>query len=179
VPFTQDFYTVRIPVLTKRFTGKEKFPLQDMKILQFCDGTHTIEAICQKTGFSSVKVDLILREYQKKNLIKITKNMPPFVPPLVQNSSGAPPQNQESFNPPTIEVPAPNLIDQQSQYSYPPSIPSEEDAIYAILDKELPRMPEQEKAQAVREILQYTPGIPRDAWLKITLVKNKKYAKIT
>jgi len=200
VPFTEDFYTVRIPVLTKRLMRKDKFPLEDMKILQLCDGNHTIEAICQKTGFSSVKVDLTLRGYQKKKLIKITKNMPPFISPSVQISSEAAPRNRESFMPPIAEASTLDLINQQTpkfereseeasqsgrftglikKTSHPQLITSEEESIRTILDEELPRLPEREKAQAIKEILQYTPGIPREAWLKIFLVKNKKYAKIT
>jgi len=171
-----------------------------MKILQYCDGNHTIEAICQETGFSSVKVDLTLREYQRKKLVKITKNMPPFISPSVQNSSKTAPRNQGALMPLIAEAPRPELIDQQSpefdrefeeafqsgsiidlmkRMFYPQLIVSDEAAIRAILDEKLPQLPEQEKVKAVQEILQYTAGIPREASLKIFLVQHKKYAKIT
>jgi hypothetical protein len=44
-----------------------------MQILQLCDGTHTIEDICKATKFSQLKVDLVLRDYQKKNVIELKR----------------------------------------------------------------------------------------------------------
>lgn len=73
LPLNKPQYTVRVPVLKTKLTEKVKFPLIDMQVLQFCDGTHTIEDICKKTNFPQLKVDLILRDYQKKNLIELKR----------------------------------------------------------------------------------------------------------
>jgi hypothetical protein len=72
-PPTKPQYTIRLPVLKIKLTDKVKFPLNDMQILQFCDGTHTIEDICKATKFPQLKVDLILRDYQKKNVIELKR----------------------------------------------------------------------------------------------------------
>jgi len=73
VPLQKDQYTIRVPVLKIKLTEKEKFPLKDMLVLQLCDGNHTIEDICKKTQFPQLKVDLIIRDYQKKKLIELRR----------------------------------------------------------------------------------------------------------
>lgn len=69
----QPQYTVRVPILKVKLTEKVKFPLNDMQVLQFCDGAHTIEEICKRTKFPHLKVDMIIREYQKKNLLELKR----------------------------------------------------------------------------------------------------------
>ena len=66
-------YTIRLPLLKVKLTDKVKFPLKDMQVLQYCDGEHTIEDICKKTNYPQLKVDLIIRDYQKKNLIELKR----------------------------------------------------------------------------------------------------------
>lgn len=73
LPSNTPQYTIRVPLLKIKLTDKVKFPLNDMQILQFCDGTHTIEDICKATKFPRLKVDLILRDYQKKNVIELKR----------------------------------------------------------------------------------------------------------
>ncbi|MDD1779314.1 MAG: hypothetical protein LUQ65_14195 [Candidatus Helarchaeota archaeon] len=63
----------KIPVLLKPLDGKEKFPLEVANLLQFCDGKHSVEEICEKTSYPKVKVNQILMEYQKKKWLDIKK----------------------------------------------------------------------------------------------------------
>lgn len=62
-----------VPFLMKKLTGKEKFPLEDAQILQFCDGTNSIEDICIKTGYPRLKVDEVIRDYQKRKWIELKR----------------------------------------------------------------------------------------------------------
>lgn len=62
-----------VPFLIKKLTGKEKFPLEEAQILQFCDGTNSIEDICAKTGYARLKVDEVIRDYQKKKWIELKR----------------------------------------------------------------------------------------------------------
>lgn len=73
MPLKKEQYTIRLPILKIKLTEKEKFPLKDMQILQLCDGKHTIEDICKKTNSPQLKVDLTIREYQKKKLIELRR----------------------------------------------------------------------------------------------------------
>ncbi|MHA1323743.1 MAG: hypothetical protein ACTSRL_13190, partial [Candidatus Helarchaeota archaeon] len=65
----------RIPVLTKKLTGKEKFSLQIIKFLQLCDGVHTIEEIAKMTNVPRLTVDLIIRDLIKKKVIKLKRSI--------------------------------------------------------------------------------------------------------
>jgi hypothetical protein len=62
-----------VPVLIKNLSGKEKFPIEEAEILQFCDGKHAVETICTETGYPRLKVDEIIRRYQKKKWIEIRR----------------------------------------------------------------------------------------------------------
>ena len=62
-----------VPVIIKQLTGKEKFPLEVATILQYCDGKHSIEEICEETTCPKVKVNQILTEYQKKKWLDFKK----------------------------------------------------------------------------------------------------------
>jgi len=73
LPLKQDQYTIRVPVLKMKLTEKEKFPLKHMLVLQLCDGNHSVEDICKITQFPQLKVDLIIREYQKRKLIELRR----------------------------------------------------------------------------------------------------------
>ncbi len=63
----------QVPLLIKPLTGKEKFPLEEAAVIRYCDGTYSIEEICRATKYPLLKVDLIIRKYQKKNWIKIMR----------------------------------------------------------------------------------------------------------
>jgi len=71
VTVTQGFK--KIPVLMKQLDGKEKFPIEVATILQFCDGKHSVEEICEKTSYPKVKVNQIIMEYQKKKWLDLKK----------------------------------------------------------------------------------------------------------
>jgi hypothetical protein len=62
-----------IPSLIRELTGKEKFPLDVATIFQYCDGEHSIEEICQLTDYPRLKVDNIIRKYQKKKWIDVKR----------------------------------------------------------------------------------------------------------
>ena len=65
----------RLPMLVKKLDGKEKFPIEVATILQFCDGKHSVEEICEKTSYPKVKVNQIISEYQKKKWVDLKKVM--------------------------------------------------------------------------------------------------------
>ena len=62
-----------IPILKKKLSGKEKFPLEVARILQYCDGNRSIEDICEETNYSRSKVDRVIRDYRKKKWIDIKR----------------------------------------------------------------------------------------------------------
>ncbi len=61
-----------VPLLIKEI-GKERFPLEVAQILQYCDGKHSTEEIAQITTYSQLKVESIIREYQKKKWVEIKR----------------------------------------------------------------------------------------------------------
>jgi len=61
----------RVPILMKELTGKEKFKIDTATILQLCDGTHSIEDIAKTIKLTKLKVDMIIRQFQKKGWIEI------------------------------------------------------------------------------------------------------------
>lgn len=63
----------RVPLLIKPLEGKEKFPLEDLKVLQYCDGTLSVEEICQATLYSILRVNMIIRTYEKKKWLKVLR----------------------------------------------------------------------------------------------------------
>jgi hypothetical protein len=71
VTVTQSFK--KIPVLIKQLDGKERLSIEVATILQFCDGKHSVEEICEKTTYPKVKVNQILTEYQKKKWLDLKK----------------------------------------------------------------------------------------------------------
>jgi len=63
---------VRVPVLTVSISNK-KFGMEEAKVLHLVNGENTISDICEKTGIPQLKVDEILRRYQKKGWIKLKR----------------------------------------------------------------------------------------------------------
>ncbi|HUX99907.1 MAG TPA: hypothetical protein VMV49_10155 [Candidatus Deferrimicrobium sp.] len=59
----------------------------------------------------------------------------------------------------------------------PTIVKDEKDVLYEILVERLPLLPDAEKQKAVDKLLSFEPGAYRDAWLKVFLIKNKKYAR--
>ncbi len=63
----------KLPRLIKELTGKEKFPINDVKILRLCDGTHTIMDIIKETKISRLAVEGVIRTYQKKKYLTLKR----------------------------------------------------------------------------------------------------------
>ncbi|NVM56195.1 MAG: hypothetical protein HWN66_21040, partial [Candidatus Helarchaeota archaeon] len=63
---------VRVPVLTVSIANK-KFGMEEAKVLHLVTGENTISDICEKTKLPQLKVDEILRKYQKKKWIKLKR----------------------------------------------------------------------------------------------------------
>jgi RNA polymerase subunit RPABC4/transcription elongation factor Spt4 len=63
---------VRVPVLTVSISNK-KFAMEEAKVLHLVNGENTVSEICEKTGIPQLKVDEILRKYQKKAWIKLKR----------------------------------------------------------------------------------------------------------
>jgi len=63
----------KIPILNKKLTGKEKFPLDQVLILNLCDGEHTIDEIIKKTRLPRLTVEKIIKDAQKKKLISLKR----------------------------------------------------------------------------------------------------------
>ncbi|NVM01488.1 MAG: zinc ribbon domain-containing protein [Candidatus Helarchaeota archaeon] len=62
----------RIPVLTVSI-DKKKFPMDEASILHNIDGEKTITEICQKTKIPRLKVNEILKKYQKKGWVRLKR----------------------------------------------------------------------------------------------------------
>ncbi len=63
----------RVPLLIKPLTGKEKIPLEDVKILQYCDGTYSVDDICDETLYAILRVNMVIRKYEKKKWLKVLR----------------------------------------------------------------------------------------------------------
>ncbi|MHA1299384.1 MAG: hypothetical protein ACTSO9_08120 [Candidatus Helarchaeota archaeon] len=61
-----------LPVLVKDL-GKTKIPLDHARILSLCDGVNDINRIMKETKETRLKVDQIIRQYQKKGFIKLKR----------------------------------------------------------------------------------------------------------
>ncbi|MHA1143322.1 MAG: hypothetical protein ACTSRW_01155 [Candidatus Helarchaeota archaeon] len=64
-----------VPTLTKRLTGKEKFPIRESQILQFCDGNHSVDEIVDETNQTRIFVNQVIRKYQKKGWVKLVRKI--------------------------------------------------------------------------------------------------------
>ncbi|NVM27780.1 MAG: hypothetical protein HWN65_02970 [Candidatus Helarchaeota archaeon] len=120
---------------------------------------------------------------------------PPAVNPAAPPASppAALPTTPPAFSPAPYQSPPPqspsqdidSLIAQRrtSQGStlqsgiVPTVVRDEEDVIREILNEKVPYMPDRDKEKAIEKILTYPPGVQRDAWLKVFLIKNKRYTK--
>ncbi len=63
----------KVPLLTKKLTGKEKFPINDVLVLNLCDGEHTIEEIIKKTRLARLAVENVIKNYEKKKYITLKR----------------------------------------------------------------------------------------------------------
>lgn len=62
-------YYIKIPYLLMNPTKKEKFALDESRIITLCDGNHTIEKISKETGLSIVSITEIIQKYLKKKVL--------------------------------------------------------------------------------------------------------------
>ena len=75
-----------IPKLLKKIGKKAKFPLNEVVILNFCDGTNCIRDIMREGSLERNAVWEILDKYKKKGWVKITYkgDNPIFIPVLAK-----------------------------------------------------------------------------------------------
>jgi len=74
-----------IPVLLKEIGKKDKFPLQEVVILNYCNGKNSIETIMRDGNLDRKGTWDILDKYTKRGLIKITyAGHPSFIPVLTK-----------------------------------------------------------------------------------------------
>ena len=74
-----------IPILLKKIGKKAKFPLQEVVILNYCDGENTINDIMREGKLDKTQLWEILDKYKKKGWIKITyTGSPTFIPVLTK-----------------------------------------------------------------------------------------------
>ncbi|MHC1590956.1 MAG: hypothetical protein ACXQS8_02625 [Candidatus Helarchaeales archaeon] len=64
-----------VPTLIKKLTGKEKFPINESQILQFCDGKHSVDEIVKETGQPRLFINQVIRKYQKKGWVKLIRKI--------------------------------------------------------------------------------------------------------
>ncbi len=75
-----------IPILLKEIGKKAKFPLNEVVILNYCDGKNSIEDIMRNGNLSREAIWEILDKYKKKDWIKITyTGNPVFIPVLAKD----------------------------------------------------------------------------------------------
>lgn len=62
-----------VPLLIKPLNGKEKLPLEEINVLQYCDGIISLEEISRKLLYSLPKINKIIRKYEKKDWVKVQR----------------------------------------------------------------------------------------------------------
>lgn len=60
-----------VPLLARPLTGKEKLPLEEISVLQHCDGTNSIDDISRKIRYPLPRVNKIIRKYEKKKWLEV------------------------------------------------------------------------------------------------------------
>ncbi|MBD3227328.1 MAG: hypothetical protein GF329_03995 [Candidatus Lokiarchaeota archaeon] len=55
---------------TNKLKRSKKFALAETKILDLCDGNHSISDICNETSYSKLKVDSIIKKFKKKGWVE-------------------------------------------------------------------------------------------------------------
>ncbi len=138
------------PVLEEAFEAG-KFPKLDAPVLKICDKEHTINDIVKETGLSKLQVMEIIKKYEKKGKIKLTKILPKIMPlaeeaPVpVAPSSAVKSQPVQPISEPSIIEEALNIIaprpaakSQPVPSTFAPSIGGkDEKEQIAALEKEL------------------------------------------
>lgn len=141
---------VRVPVLTVSISNK-KFGMEEAKVLHLVNGENTISDICEKTNIPQLKVDEILRRYQKKGWIKLKRliigagkeleepeveeapkavSVPPVISPMETEVQPKPLPVEQ----PRIPKPPPALTLQPPHPPPPPPEASEENVLDELMD---------------------------------------------
>ncbi|MBD3228836.1 MAG: hypothetical protein GF329_11675 [Candidatus Lokiarchaeota archaeon] len=69
----------------KKLKKKKKFPLNEIMVLNLCDGDHSVKEIAEEANIDVLAVWDVLEKYKKKKLVKITySGNPDFVPVLTK-----------------------------------------------------------------------------------------------
>lgn len=139
------------PILEGAFQAK-KFPKKDARILKLCDGQSTIEDIIQETSLNRLNVMEVIKKYEKKKKLKLTKIVP-------SRAKVEGPQIEEPSIIPAVPAPASPAI---------PSLPIEPvqeevvfDELMDILDQTQPI--EMQQAQPAPPVYQPAPSAPAPA----------------
>ncbi|NVM54862.1 MAG: hypothetical protein HWN66_14255 [Candidatus Helarchaeota archaeon] len=72
-----------VPILLKKIGKKAKFPLQEVVILNYCDGKNTIKDITREGNIKRWAVWSILNKYKKKGWVDITYTGNPTFHPVL------------------------------------------------------------------------------------------------
>jgi len=107
---------VRVPVLTVDIASK-KFGMEEAKVLHLVNGENTISDICDKTKLPQLKVDEILRKYQKKGWVKLKR----LIVGLPKEGPKRPVEKPVITTPaavPTTPTPAPQIASSKGESIY-------------------------------------------------------------
>ncbi|NVM54901.1 MAG: hypothetical protein HWN66_14450 [Candidatus Helarchaeota archaeon] len=62
-----------IPLLVNPSIEKGKFPIEEVRVLNLCDGTYSVDEIVEETKLPRLNVNFIIRKYKKKKWLKIMR----------------------------------------------------------------------------------------------------------
>lgn len=63
----------RVPKLIRDLTSKDKFPIEEIQVLQACDGYRNFKEISEKTDIPQLRVEELVKKYTKKGLLKLKR----------------------------------------------------------------------------------------------------------
>ena len=63
------------PSIKQDLIEKQKFPINDARVLRFCNGDNSVEDIMEKTEKTRLFVNNIIRKYQKKGFLKLIRKI--------------------------------------------------------------------------------------------------------
>ena len=121
---------VRVPVLTVSIKSK-KFGMEEAKVLHLVNGENTISDICEKTRLPQLKVDEILRKYQKKRWIKLKRVIIGVPEAPAKKPAKLPPSTiKEAAATPAVVAPPP--VAPAPQPPVQPAAPPQPPSTYAV-----------------------------------------------
>ncbi|NHI91577.1 MAG: hypothetical protein EAX96_03670 [Candidatus Lokiarchaeota archaeon] len=63
------------PIIKQDLIEKEKFPINEARILRFCNGENSIEDIMVKSEKTRLFVNNVIKKYQKKGFLKVIRKI--------------------------------------------------------------------------------------------------------